>query len=361
MPAVKQASLYLKNGSSDKEYHTQIVERGDGFVVDFQYGRRYGPLQSGSKTSSPVSLDKATAIYDKLVKEKTGKGYTPGESGIAYQRTEKETAYTGILPQLLNPITDSEADSCLNSLDWVMQEKHNGERVMVMKSGGEITGINKKGISRPLPEPLVAACRAISGDFLMDGELLGSSYVVFDLLEDQGQDLRAKPYSKRYMHLLDCVKIIGGFIRVCSSYTAPEAKKAALKELRLTAREGVVFKRHSAAYSTSRPASGGDQIKLKFYETASVECLGANSDKRSVRMGLYDKDGKLTEVGSVTIPPNAAMPQAGEVFECRYLYAHFGGALFQPTYLGPRTDQDMSDCLLTQLKYRPEDDLAQAA
>ena len=84
MPPVKQASLFYTHGSSDKEYHAQIVERGDGYVVDFQYGRRGGPLQTGSKTPSPVALDKATAIFDKLVKEKTSKGYTPGYFNIHF-------------------------------------------------------------------------------------------------------------------------------------------------------------------------------------------------------------------------------------------------------------------------------------
>ncbi len=45
MPAVKQASLFFTLGSSDKEYHCQIVERDGGYSVEFQYGRRGGPLQ----------------------------------------------------------------------------------------------------------------------------------------------------------------------------------------------------------------------------------------------------------------------------------------------------------------------------
>jgi len=361
MPPVKQASLFYTHGSSDKEYHAQIVERGDGYVVDFQYGRRGGPLQTGSKTPSPVALDKATAIFDKLVKEKTSKGYTPGESGMAYQGTDKESAFSGILPQLLNPIDDSEASAYLNSLDWVMQEKHNGERVLVKKLGNEITGINKKGIVRPLPEPLVAASRALEDDFLMDGELLGSCYVAFDLLEHRGHDLRTMPYAKRYTHLLGCVNVIGGFIRVCSSYTDPGAKKAALDELRKAAREGVVFKRHSAPHADGRPASGGDQLKLKFYATATVQVIAAKSDKRSVRIQGFDDQGQPVEIGSVTIPPNADIPAAGEFIEVRYLYAYPGGSLYQPTYLGKRSDQEASDCLISTLKYKPEGDLAQAA
>ena len=38
------------------------------------------------------------------------------------------------------------------------------------------------------------------------------------------------------------------------------------------------------------------------------------------------------------------------------MYAHReSNALYQPVYLGPRSDVDVAECLLTQLKYKPED------
>lgn len=73
---VKQANLYFQEGTSDKEYHIQLEPKGSGYVVNFQFGRRGGPLQEGTKTSSPVSLEEAEKIYEKLKKEKTKKGYT---------------------------------------------------------------------------------------------------------------------------------------------------------------------------------------------------------------------------------------------------------------------------------------------
>ena len=39
----------------------------------------------------------------------------------------------------------------------------------------------------------------------------------------------------------------------------------------------------------------------------------------------------------------------------RYLYAHPGGSLYQPVYLGPRDDVDREDCRLSQLKYKSAD------
>ena len=57
-----------------------------------------------------MDYEAAVKIYDKLVREKMAKGYTPGEDGTPYQGTEREAAATGIFPQLLNPIDEDQAE-----------------------------------------------------------------------------------------------------------------------------------------------------------------------------------------------------------------------------------------------------------
>lgn len=109
MNAITTASLYYTEGGSDKEYHTEIVEVAGGNVVNFRYGRRGAALTAGTKTSAPVDFAQAKKIFDKLVKEKTSKGYTPCESGSAYQGTENAGLKTDFTPQLLNAITEDEA------------------------------------------------------------------------------------------------------------------------------------------------------------------------------------------------------------------------------------------------------------
>jgi len=76
-------NLYFREGTSDKVYHAEIVEQGDGFVVNFAYGRRGAKLQTGTKTPKPVSREKAEEIYFKLVTEKTDKGYATDEPDAA--------------------------------------------------------------------------------------------------------------------------------------------------------------------------------------------------------------------------------------------------------------------------------------
>ena len=46
------------------------------------------------------------------------------------------------------------------------------------------------------------------------------------------------------------------------------------------------------------------------------------------------------------------VPAAGKIVEVRYLYAFVGGSLFQPTYLGERSDIPPEDCGTSQLRFK---------
>ncbi|MDD5301201.1 MAG: WGR domain-containing protein [Gallionella sp.] len=146
MNAIARTSLYYSEGSSDKEYHAEIVSVADGNVVNFRYGRRGPSLTAGTKTSEPVDFAQAKKIYDKLVKEKTSKGYTPGVSGAAYQGTENAGLKTDFTPQLLNPITEDEAMRLVEDDRWAAQEKMDGERHAAHAVAGSVTGMNRKGL-----------------------------------------------------------------------------------------------------------------------------------------------------------------------------------------------------------------------
>ena len=76
---MKSISLVFQEGNSNKEYHIQLEKSGDGHVVNFQYGRICNALQSGTKTPTPVSLEEAEKIFNKLEKEKRAKGYSDSD------------------------------------------------------------------------------------------------------------------------------------------------------------------------------------------------------------------------------------------------------------------------------------------
>jgi len=134
-----QVTLYFREGSSDKVYQASIEPSGIGFVVNFAYGRRGSTLQTGTKTSSPVDYAAAKDIYDRLLREKTAKGYSPGEDAAPYQRTDNGSRATDIRPQLLNPIEREAAERFLSDPNWYAQEMLDGKRVLVRRVGDQIS------------------------------------------------------------------------------------------------------------------------------------------------------------------------------------------------------------------------------
>ena len=351
-----QATLYFRQGSSDKVYHATIEPSVPGFTVKFAYGRRGSTLQTGTKTPAPVGYDEAVVIYDRLIREKTAKGYSPAEIGTPYQQTPKADRATGVRPQLLNPIDEAEAEMLITDPRWLMQEKVDGKRVLIRRTGDTVIGINRMGLVIALPQTVVqCALKIPSMQFIIDGECIGDTFIAFDLLEKACVNLRAEPYRKR-LDALYRTPVIGStqpmqFIRTA---TKTNEKRTLLAELRRLNKEGVVFKRIDAPYTAGRPNSGGDQLKLKFIATASCIVAGTNGSKRSIKLELIS-DNVRVGVGNVTIPPNQAIPPAGQVVEVRYLYAYPGGSLFQPVYLGLRDDLCAAECKVTQLKFKPED------
>ena len=348
---LKSASLYFTNGSSDKEYHANIEASGDGYVVTFRYGRRGASLTTGTKTQNPVDYDTAVAIFDKLVKEKSSKGYTAGEDGTPYLHSDK--AVSGLLPQLLNVIDDREVSSLIDNPSWCMQEKYDGRRMMLRKTGETVEAINKLGLIVGLSAPIAEAAMALPGDFVLDGEVIGDRYFIFDLLSHAGTDLTGKPYRDRYSSLVSLLGSGGGALTVAQCWTTGDksVELAALKERNA---EGAVFKHLDAAYAAGRPASGGTQLKLKFVATLSAVVTKVNA-KRSVAVSLLDGD-EWKPMGNVTVPANQSIPAEGTVVEVRYLYAIPGGSLFQPTLLVVRDDILASECVVGQLKFKAEGD-----
>ncbi len=76
MKLIKRKTLHYQKDSSDKVYEVDLCEVAeDKYLVNFRYGRRGANLKEGTKTTQPVALKKAQQVFDKLVGEKTKKGY----------------------------------------------------------------------------------------------------------------------------------------------------------------------------------------------------------------------------------------------------------------------------------------------
>jgi bifunctional non-homologous end joining protein LigD len=349
----QSTTLYYRQGSSDKVYQASIEPAGDLFRVNFAYGRRGATMNTGTKTNCPVSYEEAKQIYEKLLREKKAKGYTEGTDGMPYQHSDKAGRVTGILPQLLNPVDEQEVERLLHDPCWCFQPKYDGRRLLLRKAGREVTGINRKGLAVGLPECLVLAALLHDSDFIMDGEAIGLVYRAFDLLELNGENCRPLPLRTRMNKLIHEIwSNAHPYILPAQTAWITAEKQMLLQSLRQEKKEGVVMKDIYAGYTPGRPNSGGGALKHKFYATLSAKVVGINQ-KRSVEIGLLDEDG-WTYAGNVTVPPSHNLPKPGDVIELRYLHAFpESGVLYQPLFLGVRSDIDSSECQVSQLKYKP--------
>jgi len=356
MQAVKKTSLFFSEGGSDKVYHAEIIPVEGGNVVNFRYGRRGSTLTCGSKTPTPVALEQAEKIYLKLVKEKTAKGYTTDVSGESYQGTENAGRKTDFVPQLCNTIGNTVGIN--ENQGFAGQEKMDGERRGAHVENGIVTGMNRKGLSVPLPQSIEAEMLVLGekGTTRVDGEQIGDMLYVFDLHFHMGDDIRQS------LGWLERMRLAEQLLKGCKQIKAvPVAvttaeKRALYDKVKAAGGEGLVYKRILSVSLEGRPSSGGDWLKHKFVETATCIVTGINTGKRSVQIGLMDSDNQnqLVSVGNVTIPANAKVPEVDTLLDVDYLYAYKKGSLYQPVYSMPRTDLDVDACVTSQLKYKPD-------
>ena len=359
----EKVSLSFTEGSSDKVYQAELKEVDGGFNVTFQYGRRGKPLQSGKKTKTPATYDDAKKIYDNLVLSKTSKGYAPEDSAVEYAETEKAGESTDFKPQLLNQINNENLEAVFHDFSKLfMQVKHDGERRGASITSSEIIASNRKGLRVGLQKPIQDALEKLKdGGFIdteIDSEDMGDHLVIFDVLKFKGLDAKQDPFSDRVTYLEKLgeeikSKKLDNALKVDYPTIADSLEKVKdfVESAKSNNEEGVVFKNGDAIYNEGRPSSGGNALKLKFVESATLRVSSITKGKRSVSMEINDK-GTWKSVGKCTIPANHDIPKPGELIEVDYLYAIKDGALFQPIYKGKRNDLDETAAVISQLKYK---------
>jgi len=349
------ATLYFKEGASDKIYTANIEEASTGCLVTFTYGRRGSALTTGTKTATPIPYEQAKQIFDKLIREKTGKGYKPGDQHAAYADVAREQRDTGLRPQLLNPIEEEEALRLLSDPDYWLQEKFDGRRSFLKKHGTDVVAVNRMGLSVGILDTILRAALSIPHNFIIDGELMGDSLLAFDLLHLDGQPLTGIRYSIRLEALHRTCGALTRDIIVIPTARTTQDKQALYAQLQANKKEGIVLKNHAALYTPGRPNSGGDQFKFKFYATCSAIVTTGRNGKRSIALELFDGQ-QMTQVGNVAVPANQEIPQPGQIVEVRYLYAYPQGSLYQPILLGVRNDIEREACQVSQLKFKASTD-----
>lgn len=371
--ARKEIALFFQEGNSDKVYYAKIVPAGAAvFDVVVQWGRRGSTLQQGKKAVK-VSLEKAEATFDRLVREKLNKGYEqqtatvkPAEvappmgqgSGSKVQGVRQRV---GRVAQLLNAIEGHEVERLLADDAVVAQQKLDGNRVLCHLFDGEVTPTNRAGQKTNVPQRILDGLTHLPMGTVVDGEFVRHEgeevYWLFDVLEFAGRDVSHEPYASRFSRL--CDELEPGLVepvRVLETAFSAKQKRALYERLQASGAEGIVFKRRDAPWSAGRPASGGPQLKCKFVSAADVVIV--ENAGNAYRMQVFE-GGRLRDVGKVfsgttnelRAQLDGALAKGRRlVAEVRYLYATDDLQLFQPVFVRLRDDKAERDCVLAQLK-----------
>jgi bifunctional non-homologous end joining protein LigD len=342
--------LICTTGTSDKQYLVHLEAAADGYILSAANGPRTGTLTPRPKIATPVPYAQAKKAYDALVRSKIKDGYVPDGNATTLVGSDLEQRSSGITLQLLTPIDPNRVDALMGSDDWCLQRKHDGTRLAVIIDGGSVTGVNRRGLTIPVPQDLADALLSlpIQGRTVIDGEQLGSRFEPFDLLEADGC-IRHLSYAMRLSRLATMLAAPPANIGFPTTALTRSHKHELLSALRSQKAEGGVFKQLSAAWSDGR---GDTAFKLKFTTSATVVAGEQKLGKRSVAIYALLDDGQPHPVGHCTIPGTGPIPSPGQLLEVGYLYLSGPmGALIQPHLIGIRTDLERAD-QVSSLKLR---------
>jgi bifunctional non-homologous end joining protein LigD len=220
--------------------------------------------------------------------------------------------------------------------DWLLERKLDGERCLARKDGGDVRleSRNGKDLTGTYPEVRSAIATQARRQMLLDGEvvaferdqtsfsrlqqrlgvarpspaLLGSYPVVlcvFDLLELDGDDLRAQTLLQRRARLTEAVRSSDA-LQLIEAWRGDSERRFA--EACRSGWEGLIAKRADAPYTTGRSKNW---LKLKcaweqeFVIGGFTEPAGSRTDFGALLVG-YNEDSQLHYAGKVGTGYSAA-------------------------------------------------------
>jgi DNA ligase 1 len=182
--------------------------------------------------------------------------------------------------------------------DWLVEWKYDGIRAQIVRRAGQawVWSRGEELVTDRFPE-IVAAARDLPDGTVLDGEILawpdGAAmpapfnllqqriarksltkkvltdapvrFVAYDLLQADGQDLRAQPQHERRARLLPLMASHPGLLLSPAVEAADWAALAALREeSRARGVEGLMLKHHASAYGRGRTKAEGTWWKWKI-------------------------------------------------------------------------------------------------
>jgi bifunctional non-homologous end joining protein LigD len=247
-----------------------------------------------------------------------------------------------------------------NPLPSLVEDKYDGIRVFLFKSGEKLVLSSKHGgIYTPNSAPQVFSrvpeFTHAPNRMILDGEYVAreaKGVFLFDVLQIDNRDVRSKPLTERKKILKEILKGTGLEVKYTLARSVDkimELRDATVKE----GREGVVVKNPNSTYG--QPNSW---LKLKRFDTVDVFVTGIVETKelratgiaRSWSVAVYD-DGKMVELGNVGSTVERVDPRdvkKGSVVEVRFQELTKDKKLRAPFIIRIRHDKIPDECLWSQ-------------
>lgn len=236
-------------------------------------------------------------------------------------KTQKKSLKIALKPQSTSVMLAKLTNTIPRGKDWLFEIKYDGYRLLAFVENGKVKCVSRGGqdYTKKFDEIAQSLSQIDEQTFVVDGEVVAfdkngrsdfgllqkhikecgeKTYVIFDLLELNGQDLRDKPlierktllqrlFSKERQHLMFSEHIVGNGKKVFQF-----AKKHNL--------EGLVAKNSNSSYSGNR---NGDWLKIKCYARQEFVICGYTTTEKNktlsaLVLGYYQKD-KLIFAGKV--------------------------------------------------------------
>jgi ATP-dependent DNA ligase len=247
----------------------------------------------------------------------------------------------------------------INPLPSICEEKHDGIRVFLFKSGDKLVVSSKQGgVYTPkgnpnffakVPEFLHAPNRMI-----LDGEYVAhDGLYLFDVIQIDDRDVRSLPLTERAKILREILHDTGLEVEARQANSGEKILKIKDEYVSKGA-EGIIVKNPLSRYG--QPNSW---LKLKRFDT--IDCFVTDYEEtremqrsgiaRSWRIGVYDR-GKVVDIGKVGSFVEKVDPRSvriGSVIEVRFQEVTEDKKLRAPFILRVRHDKTPSECFYSQI------------
>ena len=262
-----------------------------------------------------------------------------------------------IIPQLAKEANVTSLEEFIKDDDWVFEQKADGTRILLHYLEGQPPiALNRRGdpYAKKLPKSILDFRPPNGIGFVLDGELVGDTYWVFDLLQVSFQktisNLDTFGLLARRLTLEGLLHLFEHPFKLLPQARGRNEKLKLSEDAMNNNLEGLVMKLKDAPYRSGQRTH--EWVKVKFFSTADVFVTAVRDDgKESVRLGVMNGDA-IQDVGRASLigkEKNGPI-ELGDTIEVKYLYLGANDRLYQPTILRKRDDKLMIDCTNDQFK-----------